>query len=92
MEKKALEKQNKICSALTEDEKFKLELESSCKTKEGEWEEICKTRSEELLALSETIKILNDDDALELFKKARQQSGRLSLELEAPACMNVCDS
>jgi chromosome segregation ATPase len=28
-----------------------------------------KTRSEELLALSDTIKVLNDDDALELFKK-----------------------
>merc|ERR1719316_2025003 len=32
-------------------------------------EERTKTRSEELLALSETIKVLNDDDALELFKK-----------------------
>merc|ERR1719198_767487 len=28
-----------------------------------------KLRSEELLALADTIKILNDDDALELFKK-----------------------
>jgi septal ring factor EnvC (AmiA/AmiB activator) len=28
-----------------------------------------KTRNEELLALAETIKLLNDDDALELFKK-----------------------
>ena len=29
----------------------------------------CKTRTEELLALADTIKMLNDDDALELFKK-----------------------
>merc|ERR1719171_842897 len=28
-----------------------------------------KLRSEELLALADTIKVLNDDDALELFKK-----------------------
>merc|ERR1719240_108399 len=28
-----------------------------------------KMRSEELVALADTIKILNDDDALELFKK-----------------------
>merc|ERR1719262_1695957 len=28
-----------------------------------------KTRAQELLALADTIKILNDDDALELFKK-----------------------
>merc|ERR1719223_2214559 len=54
--------------ALSADEKFKLELETSCKTKSGEWEAIKKTRAEELLALSETIKVLNDDDALELFK------------------------
>merc|ERR1719223_1179359 len=55
--------------ALAADQKFKLELETSCKTKTGEWEEIKKTRAEELLALSETIKVLNDDDALELFKQ-----------------------
>ena len=45
------------------------ELQKSCATKEKEWAEICKTRSEELLALADTINILNDDDALELFKK-----------------------
>ena len=55
--------------SLTEDEKFVVELETSFKTKTAEWEEIKKTRSEELLALADTIKILNDDDALDLFKK-----------------------
>merc|ERR1719345_666311 len=55
--------------ALIEDTKFKADLEKNCGTKKTEWEVICKTRSEELVALSETIKILNDDDALELFKK-----------------------
>merc|ERR1719453_1038536 len=54
---------------LLEDKKFLAELEKSCKTKQKEWDEICKLRSEELLALADTIKILNDDDALELFKK-----------------------
>jgi predicted nucleic acid-binding Zn-ribbon protein len=44
-------------------------LETACKTKAAEWDERCKVRSEELLALADTIKILNDDDALELFKK-----------------------
>merc|ERR1712137_1072974 len=48
---------------------FLSELDGSCATKEKEWQVICKTRSEELLALADTIKILNDDDALELFKK-----------------------
>merc|ERR1719401_2476190 len=37
--------------------------------KKAEWEARSKTRTEELLAIAETIKILNDDDALELFKK-----------------------
>merc|ERR1711933_268397 len=49
-------------------------LEKSCKTKTAEWEERSKTRSEELLALADTIKILNDDDALELFKKTLPSS------------------
>merc|ERR1711865_105316 len=40
-----------------------------CASKEAEWDERCKLRSEELLALADTVKILNDDDALELFKK-----------------------
>merc|ERR1740129_1433299 len=54
---------------LAEDTKFLKELETSCKTKTAEWEERSKTRAEELVALADTIKILNDDDALELFKK-----------------------
>jgi hypothetical protein len=55
--------------ALIADQKFLAEMETSCKTKTAEWEEIKKTRSEELVALADTIKILNDDDALDLFKK-----------------------
>merc|ERR1719301_465754 len=55
--------------ALIEDKKFLADLEKNCATKTAEWDEIVKTRNEELLALADTIKILNDDDALELFKK-----------------------
>jgi len=56
-------------ASLLDDKKFAADLEKNCATKEEEWAVICKTRSEELLALADTIKILNDDDALELFKK-----------------------
>merc|ERR1711957_590567 len=42
---------------------------AGCETKTAEWEAIKKTRAEELLALAETVKVLNDDDALEIFKK-----------------------
>merc|ERR1719454_370400 len=55
--------------ALAEDKKFLADLEKNCDKKAAEWEEIVKTRNEELLALADTIKVLNDDDALELFKK-----------------------
>merc|ERR1719512_172015 len=56
--------------SLSADEKFKLDLATSCDTKAKDWELIKKTRAEELLTLAETIKVLNDDDALDLFKKA----------------------
>jgi len=54
---------------LLEDKKFLSELEKDCGTKEDEWNTRCKIRAEELLAIGDTIKILNDDDALDLFKK-----------------------
>mmetsp|Transcript_80973 Transcript_80973/g.143424 ORF Transcript_80973/g.143424 Transcript_80973/m.143424 type:complete len:687 (-) Transcript_80973:103-2163(-) len=56
-------------AALIADQKFLANLESDCATKAAEWAEIQKTRSTELAAVAETIKILNDDDALEVFKK-----------------------
>jgi len=56
-------------AGLLDDKKFLADLEKNCATKEKEWATICKLRSEELLALADTIKMLNDDDALELFKK-----------------------
>eukprot|EP00408_Alexandrium_pacificum_P058861 CAMPEP_0171168296 /NCGR_PEP_ID=MMETSP0790-20130122/7638_1 /TAXON_ID=2925 /ORGANISM="Alexandrium catenella, Strain OF101" /LENGTH=707 /DNA_ID=CAMNT_0011633133 /DNA_START=59 /DNA_END=2182 /DNA_ORIENTATION=- len=56
-------------AALIEDQKFIAELQKSCSSKTAEWEERQKTRADELVALAETIKVLNEDDALELFKK-----------------------
>jgi len=56
-------------AALAQDQKFMADLDKSCSTKTVEWDERSKTRAEELVSLSETIKILNDDDALDLFKK-----------------------
>mmetsp|Transcript_39997 Transcript_39997/g.103525 ORF Transcript_39997/g.103525 Transcript_39997/m.103525 type:complete len:724 (-) Transcript_39997:95-2266(-) len=56
-------------AALVEDRAYFAQMEQSCKTKTAEWEERSKTRAEELVALADTIKVLNDDDALDLFKK-----------------------
>jgi len=56
-------------AGLLDDQKFLADMEKDCDSKAGEWAIIVKTRQEELLALADTIKILNDDDALEMFKK-----------------------
>merc|ERR1719499_64656 len=69
--------------SVAEDKKFLAELETGCATKEAEWAEVCKTRQEELVALAETIKILNDDDALELFKKTLPSAASLLQVVES---------
>merc|ERR1740139_445084 len=56
-------------AGLSADNKFLAALKTGCATKTAEWEARSKTRADELVALADTIKILNDDDALELFKK-----------------------
>jgi len=52
-----------------EDKKVLAELTKTCDTKTKEYEAESKTRQEELLAITDTIKMLNDDEALDLFKK-----------------------
>jgi septal ring factor EnvC (AmiA/AmiB activator) len=69
--------------SLAEDKKFLQELEKTCDTKVQEWELRCKTRQEEMIALSDTIKILNDDDALELFKKTLPSASLLQVMVTA---------
>lgn len=53
---------------LVKDQEFLTILRESCTQQEKAWAVRQQTRSEELTALAETIKILNDDDALDLFK------------------------
>jgi len=59
---------------LIEDKKFLADLKKNCATKAAEHAENMKMRGQELLALADTIKVLNDDDALELFKKTLPSS------------------
>jgi len=54
---------------LEESKKFLADLDVNCANKKKEWALYQKMQGEELLALADTIKVLNDDDALELFKK-----------------------
>jgi len=55
--------------ALAEDKKFLADLAGNCAKKKDEWAAYKKMEAMELVALADTIKVLNDDDALELFKK-----------------------
>jgi septal ring factor EnvC (AmiA/AmiB activator) len=70
---------------LEEDKKFLADLEKNCATKEAEYAVVVKTRAEELTALADTIKVLNDDDALELFKKTLPSAGSSFLQVTVNA-------
>ena len=71
--------------ALAGDKKFLAELQKGCATKQAEWDERCKVRADELLALADTIKILNDDDALDLFKKTLPSPSLIQTQVSSKA-------
>merc|ERR1719230_43054 len=75
-EKEDLEDTSK---SLVEDKKFLADMDDICAKKKAEWELRCKMRSKELLALADTIRILNDDDSLELFKKTLPSASLLQV-------------
>merc|ERR1719223_161037 len=67
---------------LEESKKFLAQLDENCAAKKKEWAAYQKMQGEELLALADTIKILNDDDALELFKKTLPGSSASLLQVK----------
>merc|ERR1719159_2270722 len=67
----------KTTKAVEEDTDFKRNLAGACATKQKEWDARCKLRAEEVAAISETIEMLNGDDALELFKKTMPSAAAL---------------
>jgi len=54
---------------LADDQKFAQDLAKNCATKKSDWANIKAERALELTAIADTITILTQDDALELFKK-----------------------
>merc|ERR1719247_2913070 len=56
-------------SEMTDTEAFLANLKVECAEKKKEWSVRCQIRAEEVAAISAAIKVLNDDDALDLFKK-----------------------
>jgi len=71
---------------LAEDTKMIATLKKQCATKEAEVKKSREIRQEELVALADTIKVLNDDDALELFKKTLPSaSSFMQIQMSAKA-------
>jgi len=67
---------------LEESKKFLADLDVNCENKKKEWAEYGKMQAQELLALADTIKVLNDDDALELFKKTLPSGASSFLQIQ----------
>jgi peptidoglycan hydrolase CwlO-like protein len=68
--------------SMIEDKKFLADMDKNCATKQQEHDANMKLRAEELVALADTIKILNDDDALELFKKTLPSPSASFMQLQ----------
>merc|ERR1719277_1251867 len=71
--------------ALSEDKAFLQDMKKNCATKADVHEKEKKMRAQEIVALADTIKILNDDDALELFKKTLPSAGASFMQLQTTA-------
>merc|ERR1719408_476913 len=69
--------------ALLEDRKFLADMDKNCAAKTKEHQANMKLRGEELVALADTIKVLNDDDALELFKKTLPGASASFVQMKA---------
>jgi len=68
--------------SLDEDKKFLADLDKNCELKKKEWAEYKKMEAMEQVALADTIKVLNDDDALELFKKTLPSSASSFVQVQ----------
>merc|ERR1719326_851088 len=56
-------------AAMAADQEFLIDLKEKCAISDKEYAERSKTRADEIVAIGETIKILTDDDARDLFGK-----------------------
>merc|ERR1719276_761159 len=71
--------------SLADDKKFLADLDKNCESKQKLYDENVKMRGQELAALADTIKVLNDDDALELFKKTLPGASASFLQIQVSA-------
>merc|ERR1719456_2180390 len=69
--------------SLADDSNFLIELKTTCAEQTKLFDQVKKMRAEEISAVGATIKILNDDDALDLFKKTLPSPGESLLQVDA---------
>merc|ERR1719231_477283 len=69
--------------SVIDDKKFLADLKKGCATAQEEYEARQKMRGEEMVALADTIKALNDDDALDLFKKTLPSASFLQVSVRS---------
>merc|ERR1719223_2703878 len=67
-------------ASLVKGKAFLKDLIKSCKTKKKDWKIRSNERGEEIIAIGETIKILNSDEARELIKKTAPKAFFLQLQ------------
>jgi chromosome segregation ATPase len=61
--------------SIEEDKAFLAEQQKACEQMQADWQKYQKLQSEELVAIADTIKLLNEDDALDIFKKTLPSAG-----------------
>jgi septal ring factor EnvC (AmiA/AmiB activator) len=71
--------------ALLADQEFLAGLDKACADKKADWAIRVQTRTDELSALADAIKMLNDDDALELFKKTLPSGSSSFVQMQVSA-------
>jgi len=76
-------------SAMASDTAFAGDLAGSCGEKTKQWEERQQTRGEELEAISEAIRILNDDDSRDLFKKTLPSPSFVQISMSTSMMMRA---
>lgn len=68
-------------ASLEADRNFIKNKDIDCARAEADYQKVKESRGEELVAISKTIKMLNDDDALQLFKKTLPSAFLLQLQV-----------
>mmetsp|Transcript_59363 Transcript_59363/g.127938 ORF Transcript_59363/g.127938 Transcript_59363/m.127938 type:complete len:702 (+) Transcript_59363:86-2191(+) len=69
-----------VAEQLEADTGYSEQLGKDCEQQTKDYAAVKQTRADELLAIADTVKILNDDDVLDLFKKALPASSLLQVE------------